>query len=82
MVVIVDDESPNARRFKQAPPVDPKYGRSVPFINGKDDSSLRDFALTNRPKTAEGGERGSDRSMKGFPVESDRSGSPYTLRID
>jgi hypothetical protein len=71
MVVIVDDENPNARRFKQAPPVDPKYGRSVPFTNGRDDSSLRDFALTNRPKTAEGGERGSD-----------RSGSPYTLRID
>jgi hypothetical protein len=33
MIVIVDDEAQqtNGKRFKEAPPVDPRYGRSVPF---------------------------------------------------
>jgi hypothetical protein len=58
MVVIVDDEAsvPPSRRFKMAPPVDPKFGRSMPTYQTNETGSLRDFALTHG---------GRDGSLKG-----------------
>lgn len=43
MIVVADDEnSINSKRFKLAPPVDPKFGRAIPFGSEMDDSgSLR-----------------------------------------
>ncbi|KAM3070330.1 hypothetical protein ACMFMG_010162 [Clarireedia jacksonii] len=89
MVVIVDDENsqPSSKRFRQAPPVDPRFGRSIPFVSTKADSttgSLRDFAIMNNG----GGAGKSGKEGPGTPGslrshnESERSGSPYTLRID
>lgn len=87
MVVIVDDESstPPGRRFKQAPPVDPKFGRdraATPFDDREragsvlgESGSLRSFALHN------GGMEG---SIKGFEDDQEHmSGrdSPYSLNI-
>jgi hypothetical protein len=77
--VIVDDETstPPSRRFKIAPPIDPKFGRSTPTYHQKDDSSLRDFALTNGGReTSLNGGQGSIRS------NDDIGGSTYSLRID
>jgi hypothetical protein len=73
MVVIVDGEAsvPPSRRFKMAPPVDPKFGRSVPTYQQNEAGSLRDFTLVNG---------GRDGSVKGDEI--DRSGSLYSLRID
>jgi len=81
MVVIVDDETSVApsKRFKMAPPVDPKFGRSIPTHHANEAGSLRDFALLN------GGRDGSvkaGRSSTGSHDEVERSGSPYSLRID
>jgi hypothetical protein len=78
MIVIVDDEQsqPTNKRFKEAPPVDPKFGRTTP-ANPRDDGSLRDFALANGGHSLRR-HSGSIRSIH----ETERSGSPYTLRID
>lgn len=87
MVVIVDDEtsvSPG-KRFKTAPPVDPKFGRSVPAHQG-DDGSLRDFALlhggrnSDRSRTRDGSMQDSS-SIRSHGAGTDRSASPYSLRI-
>jgi hypothetical protein len=81
MVVIVDEEAsvPPSRRFKMAPPVDPKFGRSLPTYKDSEAGSLRDFALINggRDGSLKGG-----RSSVGSHDEMERSGSPYSLRID
>lgn len=81
MIVIVDDEaslSPG-KRFKMAPPVDPKFGRSIPPSRCTDDGSLRDFALLNGGRNRDGS------MMDNYSVAShqgtDRSASPYSLRI-
>ena len=74
MVVIVDDEASVAphRRFKIAPPVDPRLGRSITANKWNDSGSLRDFALTH------GGREGSIRSHD----QTEGSDSGYSLRID
>lgn len=89
MIVIVDDvvQQANGDRFKQAPPVDPKYGRSVPFTKGRE-KGMKDFGvLSRRPETAVSSNTGSLRaeregSLQSFNIATERSGSPYTLRID
>lgn len=85
MIIIVDDENsqPNSKRFKQAPPVDPKFGRDKLLQYGdntsirEDNGSLRSFAIRN------GGREDSTRayapSMDG--TTTDGRGSPYSLRI-
>lgn len=75
MVVIVDDEQSQGvgKRYKTAPPVDPRFGRDIP-AHPQDEDSLRDFAMHNensRPASSSKSNR-----------ETERSGSPYTLRID
>ena len=49
MVVIVDDDKEGgpARRYKQASPVDLKYGQASPSIRESEINSLRDFALVH-----------------------------------
>jgi hypothetical protein len=89
MIVIIDDETqqPTWKKFKQAPPVDPRYGRSVPFNETKE-HGMKDFGVSRRPGTAtssvagsvKGSREGSLASFNLAPTE--RSGSPYTLRID
>lgn len=78
MVVIVDDEAstPPSKQFRMAPPVDPKFGRTM-GVHHRDDGSLRDFALMNG---------GRDGSIKGSGSihsyhDTERSASPYSLRI-
>lgn len=80
MIVIVDDEASTSaeKRFKMAPPVDPKFGRSIPAH--KDDSgSLRDFAMMNGSRRRNGEFR--DNSSVFSHQETERSASPYSLRI-
>ncbi|CZR66180.1 related to nonphototropic hypocotyl protein 1 [Phialocephala subalpina] len=81
MIVIVDDEAatPIGRRFKMAPPVDPRFGRTVP-VHHKDDGSLRDFALMNGGR--EGSVRGQGSIRSYGENETERSSSPYSLRIE
>jgi hypothetical protein len=89
MIVIVDDETsqPIGKKFRMAPPVDPKFGRAVSHSQGSHDGSLGDFALSNDQardgslRNQEGSLRGSLRSRDGHE-EVSRSGSPYTLRLD
>jgi len=87
MVVIVDDER-EGKRYKTAPPVDPKFGRSVTPHAGRDDASLRDFALLNgggNQSLREGlGSRGqgSVRSHESGGTSRERGDSPYSLRIE
>jgi hypothetical protein len=81
MVVIVDDEAsvPPSKRFKVPPPVDPKFGRSIPTYQPNDEGSLRHFALAN------GGRDGSVKGRRGSLgsyEEREKSGSAYSLRID
>jgi hypothetical protein len=80
MVVMVDEENQSGRQFKQAPPIDPKFGRTVPFTNGRDDASLKDFAPSGHSRSRQVGK--DNGSLKSFSAGTDRSGSPYTLRID
>lgn len=85
MVVIVDDENDGqapGKRYRRAPPVDPRLGRSVPVRD--DEASLRDFAIHHG-----GGASSYPSSIGGRPGTSVtneqgslRSGSPYTLRVD
>lgn len=86
MVVVVDDEAEdNGRRFKQAPPVDPRFGRAVDRRDD-DEQSLR--SVRSRNFTMAGGGKGSmgndymrpDTSHSSRPGTAD--GSLYTLRID
>jgi hypothetical protein len=89
MIVIVDDETsqPIGKKFRMAPPVDPKFGRTVSRSQGSHDGSLRDFALSNAQArdgslpNQEGSIRGSLKSRDGRE-EVSGSGSPYTLRLD
>lgn len=80
MIVIVDDEASTSadKRFKMAPPVDPKFGRSIPAH--KDDSgSLRDFAMMTGSRRRNGSIR--DNSSVLSHQDTERSASPYSLRI-
>jgi hypothetical protein len=74
MVIIVDDENSHAgKKYKMAPPVDPKFGRAA--APPRDSGSLRDFAIGNGGQTREGSLRSYRESETG------RSASPYSLRI-
>lgn len=81
MVIIVDDEAsiPPSKRYKVAPPVDPKLGRSTPTYHQKDDISLKDFALMNGDR--EGSLKGGQGSTRSYD-DMERSGSSYSLRIN
>lgn len=84
MIIIVDDELSTAtsKRFKMAPPVDPRFGRTVP-VPHKDDGSLRDFAVMNGGRDREGSVRGGQRSVRSYGGnETERSSSPYSLTIE
>ncbi|KAG4436341.1 hypothetical protein IFR05_008162 [Cadophora sp. M221] len=80
MIVIVDDEASTSadKRFKMAPPVDPKFGRSIP-AHRDDSGSLRDFAMMNGSRHRNGSLR--DNSSVISHQETERSASPYSLRI-
>jgi len=81
MIVIVDDEAsqPAGKRYRMAPPVDPKFGRtSAPE---SDNASLRDFGVMNGSRDR-ADPMAEQRSIKSLRMESERSGSPYTLRLD
>ncbi|KAA8568384.1 hypothetical protein EYC84_007420 [Monilinia fructicola] len=92
MVVIVDDETlqQNNKRYRLAPAVDPRFGRSIPFTSKADSSagSIRDFSLINHGpndnRAGAGHPPRTPRSPRSFEGDdgSLRSGSPYTLRID
>jgi hypothetical protein len=82
MIVIVDEEAKtsSSRRFKQAPPVNPKFGRSKAFPrdnDGEEDASFRGFAAT---KNLPSGDDGSD-SINSFAIGTD-DGSTYTVKLD
>jgi hypothetical protein len=77
MIILVDDED-KGKRFKQAPAVDPKFGRSVPFNKigdkAEDDGNSFDLGVEDDGNSLRG-----RRSLGGG---TNRSGSPYTVRID
>ncbi|KAF7897478.1 hypothetical protein EAF00_005706 [Botryotinia globosa] len=87
MIVIVDDETSqhNSRRYRLAPSVDPRFGRTIPFTSKAESSagSIRDFSIIQhsgssaQPRTPR-----SHKSVELDDEDSVRSGSPYTLRID
>ncbi|KAH8658718.1 hypothetical protein BGZ60DRAFT_472068 [Tricladium varicosporioides] len=86
MVVIVDDEASVSigKRFKLAPPVDPKFGRNG-AASIRDDASLRDFAMLNGArdsKDRDGVARRGEDSIRSQISDPDRSASPYSLRIE
>ena len=76
MIVVVDDEV-SGKRYKQAPPVDSKLGkRALSFSRpGDDDASLRAY----RPDTRNRGRE--TESLRSAKIGTERSGSPYTLRL-
>ncbi|TGO63328.1 hypothetical protein BELL_1080g00010 [Botrytis elliptica] len=87
MIVIVDDEASqhNSRRYRLAPSVDPRFGRSIPFTSKADSSagSIRDFSIIQHNGSS--GQPRTPRSHKSVDLEDEdsmRSGSPFTLRID
>ncbi|PBP24315.1 white collar [Diplocarpon rosae] len=84
MVVIVDDEASTApsKRFKTAPPVDPKFGRSIPTTIHGDSDSLRDFAMLKGVRSRDGRTRDNS-SLKSYLSHHDSHGSSsaYSLRI-
>jgi hypothetical protein len=86
MIVIADDEnSINGKRFKLAPPVDPKFGRAIPFGSEMDDSgSLRDFATANGVRTSHSsaGMSAQSYNLDGDSEHGSATRSAYTLRID
>jgi hypothetical protein len=77
MVIIVDDEDEAnmSRKFRQAPPVDPMFGRHSKRED--DEGSLRDFAHQN------GAENSTLNTLRDESIASrrDRSESPYTLSL-
>ncbi len=83
MVVIVDDDRDAVNRnFRQAPPVDPRFGRSVRLREDDEASlssraSLRDFAIAN-------GAKGSTMDVSHNNNMDNRStaGSTYTLGLE
>ncbi|OWP06191.1 hypothetical protein B2J93_830 [Marssonina coronariae] len=88
MVVIVDDEAStsHSKRFKTAPPVDPRFGRSIPTNFHGDIDSLRDFAVLKGDRNRAGSRAGSTRdnsSINSYQSNHDSNGSasPYSLRI-
>lgn len=92
MVVIVDDEKESAaKRFKQAPPVEPRMrrdnggDRSMSMKNRHpDEMSLRDFALANGGERSSVGDRRPSTSGNdvGSVHESVHSDGQWTLRLD
>ncbi|CZS90128.1 related to nonphototropic hypocotyl protein 1 [Rhynchosporium agropyri] len=84
MVVIVDDEasSPAEKQFRMAPPIDPKFGRSIP-TNRDDSGSLRDFAMGHGANSRRRNDSHDNSSAASFhgTERTDRSASPYSLRI-
>lgn len=86
MIVIVDDEAAAtvSKRYKMAPPIDPKFGRTR--APAQDEGSLRDFAIMNGGNSRDGSVRGAEslRSVRTRIEDSqhERSDSPYSLRID
>lgn len=89
MIVIVDDEK-DGKRYKMAPPVDPKFGRSIGTRDGTEDASLRDFALLNgggnqslKNSSLRGSSRGGQGSVRSHDSGSrERDTSPYSLRME
>ncbi|TGO48690.1 hypothetical protein BOTNAR_0463g00040 [Botryotinia narcissicola] len=87
MIIIVDDETSqhNSKRYRLAPSVDPRFGRTIPFTSKAESSagSIRDFSIIQhngssaQPRTPR-----SHKSVDLDDEDSVRSGSPYTLRID
>lgn len=84
MIVLVDDEKDLARRHKQAPPVNPNFGRSH-----KAEAEERGRRVNDGEYFPNGGIR--SRSVKVDPIRSynhsedgrsPRSASPYSLRIE
>ncbi|TGO82610.1 hypothetical protein BPOR_0792g00020 [Botrytis porri] len=87
MIVIVDDETSqhNSKRYRLAPAVDPRFGRSIPFTSKADSSagSIRDFSIIQHNGSS--AQPRTPRSHKSIELDDEssmRSGSPYTLRID
>ena len=88
MVIIVDEEvhQPIEKRFKSAPPVDPKFGRSMSFSKARE-QGVKDFgAMANRSGTSSNSYAGSVREGEGslvsFTIGRERSESPHSLRLD
>lgn len=91
MVVIVDEEKDLSanRRFRQAPPIDPKYGRTVPMPQN-DNVSWRDFAVirsqgmlgpgSRAPSRAVSRARSTDASLR--PGSSQESFTTSCFRLD
>ena len=84
MIVLVDDEKDLARRWKQAPPVNPTFGRTF-----RPDADERGRKGNDGDYFPNGGHR--SRSARPDAVQSyndhhdgrsQRSASPYSLRID
>lgn len=75
MVVLVDDED-QSKRFRQAPAVDPKFGRSIPF-NHKTANSGSDFGEPGMQNDKQFNLRNGAGSRAQSVAESD-----YTVRID
>ncbi|KAK6605642.1 hypothetical protein H4I95_05448 [Botrytis cinerea] len=87
MIVIVDDEASqhNSKRYRLAPAVDPRFGRTIPFTGKAESSagSIRDFSIIHND--ASSFQPRTPRSHKSVDLDDEgsmRSGSPYTLRID
>ncbi|TGO60473.1 hypothetical protein BCON_0035g00490 [Botryotinia convoluta] len=87
MIVIVDDEASqhNSKRYRLAPAVDPRFGRTIPFTSKAESSagSIRDFSILQHNGSS--GQPRTPRSHKSVDLDDEdsmRSGSPYTLRID
>ena len=90
MIVVVDEETPqpNVKQFKQPPPVDPKYGRTVPFSEIRENGSAKDVGVSHPQGAANvsvgGNARGpadASGSLQGANIGVERSASPYTSRI-
>lgn len=79
MIVIVDDEKDVVltRRFRQAPPVDPRFGRTVPMPE-YDNVSLRDFAVIRSRGMHGSGSLAGSRAPSIRTMGSDRPGSSQT----
>jgi hypothetical protein len=79
MIIVVDDDREvPIRKFRQAPPVDPRIGRLI-NTREEDGGSLRDFARANGARDSATIER----PPTSQTVRTDtRSDSPYTLRLD
>jgi len=74
MIVLVDDEE-RVKHHRQAPAIDPEFGRSIPC-------SPRDYGNTYRETENNGGQSSMrSRSRTSNSTSRDRNGSPDTVRI-